>query len=197
MEYIPYLVGKKGVTIKRLQRDFDCLVTVPRSGRGGLVKIKAFNQRSLIESKNRIGDLVSSARKKSSKHKIILELKLSSNTIQACRDMGNQFVHVTKGTIQFVNPAVYEIVLAATSLSDLEVVVAKEVLAKYRRSCRRTCSSQRCAARTRTRCRRIVVSFYRICLGVKSRCQGHGLARQPAEFSRCFNRQVMLTTQHG
>lgn len=129
VRFISYIVGKKGMTIKRLQRDFNCLVTVPRSG--GLVKIKALNKRSLIDIKNRLGDLVSSARQKTSKHKIILELKLATTTIQACRDLANQFLHANEGTLQFVNPAVYEIVLAVTSLSDTEVVVAKEVLAKF------------------------------------------------------------------
>jgi hypothetical protein len=129
--YIPYIVGKKGVTIKRLQKDFNCHVTVPRSGKGGLVKIKAYDAKSLTGSKKRLGELISSARQQGSKHKIILELKLATNTIQECKAFGNQYIRVNEGTIQFVNPAVYKVVIANTSLSEEEAVTAKEILAQF------------------------------------------------------------------
>jgi hypothetical protein len=129
-EFIPYLVGRKGATVQKLQKDFDCMVTVPRKGQGGRIKIEAMTELSLIKTKNRLGDLVASAREKQNKHQIILRLTLLETTIKSYKSMREQFVRVQEGQLQFVNQDVFSVKIGNTSLSDTEVKTVEEILAE-------------------------------------------------------------------
>jgi hypothetical protein len=83
------------------------------------------------ETNNRLGDLVASARQKRNKHTITLRLMLPDATIKSCKELRDQFYHAKEGILQFTNPDMFTVVIAKTSLSDMEVKKVEEILAEF------------------------------------------------------------------